>query len=322
MPSATLETSTDPDETYLDVEALAVAAPNLERTTAVFVPLDLSFPFSFDLFLYGALDPERLGGALPTVLSISDGECEPEFNGAQRRIAQHFLAAAAALGLTSVAASGDLGFLGCQEKTQAAGYPASSRWVTGVGGTDLTLDAQNRIANQTVWSTFGDGSGDTTGSGGGPSVDFGRPPWQTGPGIDAAIQPTGSDRLTPDVASMASFTPGIAVNGGAGGWTGGGGTSAATPLVAAMLALIAQQERAAGRPPLGSVNPLLYELARGSGYGTIFADVVEGTSSPRPDTPLGKSPAGGAAQPGYDLATGLGQPRGPALADAVAASAP
>ena len=321
MPSGVLDTSTDPDETYLDVEALSVVAPELDRITAVFVPLDQAFPPSLPLFLFGALDPDRQGGRLPDVLSISDGVCESQFNRDQRRLSQHFLAAATALGVTAAAASGDLGFLGCQEQATGPGFPASSRWVTGVGGTDLTLDAQNQVADQRVWSTFGDGSGDTTGTGGGPSEDFSRPGWQAGPGIGPDLQPSGGEaRLTPDVASMASFTPGIAVFGGEGGWTGGGGTSAATPLVAGMLALVAQQERAAGRPPLGSVNPFLYGLARSPQYGSVFDDVVAGTSSPRPGTPLGQSPAGGAAQPGYDLATGLGTPRATALADVVAAA--
>ena len=321
MPSASLDVSTAPDETYLDVEALSVVAPELDRITAVFVPLDQAFQPSLPLFLLGALDPDRQGGALPDVLSISDGVCESQFNRDQRRLAQHFLAAATALGVTVAAASGDLGFLGCQEKATGPSFPASSRWVTGVGGTDLTLDAQNRIADQTVWSTFGDGSGDTTGTGGGPSEVFGRPGWQAAPGIDAGLEPGGTHRLTPDIASMASFTPGIAVFGGAGGWNGGGGTSAATPLAAGTLALVAEQERDAGRAPLGSVNPLLYGLARGPSSGAVFADVVSGTSSPRPETPLGRSPAGGAAQAGYDLATGLGSLRAPALADAVAAEA-
>jgi subtilase family serine protease len=118
---------------------------------------------------------------------------------------------------------------------------------------------------------------------------------------------------------MGSFTPGIVTFGGFQGWTGGGGTSAATPLAAALAALVNQQEEAAGRPPLGLLNPALYRFARGRQYDSIFSDVVKGTSSPQPNTPLGRSPAGGAAQKGYDLSTGLGSLRGEELAAAVAA---
>ena len=118
---------------------------------------------------------------------------------------------------------------------------------------------------------------------------------------------------------MGSFTPGLASLGGGEGWGPGGGTSAATPLSAAILALVLEQQRAAGRPALGAVNQLLYGLARGPAYDSIFWDVVSGTSSPKPTSELGRSPAGGAAQRGYDLATGLGSLRAAAFAAAVAA---
>jgi subtilase family serine protease len=319
MPSASRDTSTAPEETYLDAEALATLAPGLERITAVYVPLDSSFQSAFPLFMLGALDPARQGGQLPDVLSISDGVCEPQLSAADRRLGQHLLRAASALGITALAASGDLGFLGCQEKAKGASWPASSRYATAVGGTELTLDAQNHLTDQVVWSTFGtEGESNGTGSGGGPSVVWPRPAWQQAPGIGPPLQPQGSTRLTPDLAAMGSFTPGLATFGGGEGWGPGGGTSAATPFTAAILALALQQEQLAGRPAFGAVNPLLYELARGPAYGSVFSDIVQGTSSPQPKTPLGQSPAGGAAQPGFDLATGLGSLRAVAFAAAVA----
>jgi len=130
-------------------------------------------------------------------------------------------------------------------------------------------------------------------------------------------------RLVPDLGAMASFKPGVAVfQTSTGGWGGGGGTSAATPITAAMVALAVQQEKQAGRPPLGLITPLLYRLGRGPGYGTTFYDVTVGTSSRKPNSAAGKTPAGGAAQPGYDLATGLGSLKATAFADAVAANPP
>jgi hypothetical protein len=86
-----------------------------------------------------------------------------------------------------------------------------------------------------------------------------------------------------------------------------------------MVALTLEQERKAGRPPLGSIAPLLYQLARGPGYHSIFYDITQGTSSRRPKSAAAKTPAGGAAQPGYDLATGLGSLNASAFAAAVAA---
>jgi kumamolisin len=319
LPGGTLDTSTEPDETYLDVEALAAVAPRLRQITALFVPLDLSFENSLPLFLFGALDRGRQGGHLPDVLSMSDGVCESLFTPDELRLSERMLQAAAALGITAMAASGDLGFVGCSTGSSGASFPASSRWVTGVGGTQLTLDAANRIDGQIVWSTFTTDPNQGGGSGGGPSQVWGRPGFQQARGIDEGLQPGKPRRLTPDIASMGSFDPGIVTFGGAGGWTGGGGTSAATPLAAALLALVNQQEVAAGRPELGAVNRLLYHFARAGSYDSIFWDVVKGTNSPQPNTPLGRSPAGGAAQRGYDLSTGLGSLRGPAFAAAVAA---
>jgi subtilase family serine protease len=122
---------------------------------------------------------------------------------------------------------------------------------------------------------------------------------------------------------MASDEPGISTfDGGQGGWGTDSGTSAATPLTAAIVALVAQREREDSRPPLGSLPPLLYTLARGPDYHSIFDDITVGTSSRRPSSPAARTPAGGAAQPGYDLATGLGSLNATAFAAAVAARAP
>jgi subtilase family serine protease len=320
MPGGGPDTSTAPEETYLDAEALAAIAPGLERITAITVPQDLSFQASFALFMLGALDPARQGGHLPDILSISDGVCESEASRGERSIGQHLLRAAAALGITTLASSGDLGFLGCQSGSGAS-WPAGSRYVTAVGGTDITLDLQNVLTDQVVWSTFASEPTSGTGSGGGPSQVWPRPAWQRAPGIGADLQPGGRrTRLTPDLASMASFMPGLAVLGGYGGWTGGGGTSAATPLTAAIVALVLERELSLGRPALGTLDPLLYSFAGGALYDSIFWDVIKGTSSPKPSSKTGNSPAGGSAQTGYDLATGLGSLRAKAFAEAVASS--
>ncbi len=316
MPGATRDTATDPGETVLDVEALSSLAPGLERITPIFVPLDVGFGNSFVLFMFGALDPSRQGGRLPDVLSISDGVCEDRFSADQLRLAERLLIEAAALGITTLAASGDLGFEGCFTSEPGALFPSSSPFATSVGGTNLTLTAANKIADQVVWSTFAT-QGDQVGTGGGRSKVWQRPAFQRAPGIGPQIQQGKKTRLAPDIAAMASFTPGLAVfDQYSGGWGGGGGTSAATPLEAAIMALVIEQERDAGRPRLGLVSPLVYQLARGSGYHSIFYDVTKGTSSRHPDSAIGRAPAGGAAQPGYDLATGLGSLNASTFADA------
>ncbi len=313
---------TGPDETVLDVEALAALAPRLQRITPIFVPLDQGFANSYLLFMFGALDPSRQGGQLPNVLSISDGDCEYAFAHDQLMLGQRMLTQAAALGITALAASGDLGFQGCFLGKPGVQFPGSSPFVTSVGGTQLALTQNNLIASQVVWSTYGNSNG-SNGTGGGPSVAWQRPGYQVAPGIGPQLQRGKPTRLTPDLAAMASFTPGFAdYDKQDQGWGADGGTSAATPFMAAMVALVLQQERKAGRPPLGSLNPLLYRLARGPGYHSIFYDIAQGTSSRRPRSAVGKTPAGGAAQPGYDLATGLGSLNATAFASAVASVGP
>ena len=319
MPGANTDTATAPEETVLDVEALASLAPRLERISPIFVPLDQGFSNSFLLFMFGALDPGRQGGNLPHILSISDGVCEYRFTADELQLGRRLLIEAAVLGITTLAASGDLGLLGCFTSRRGALFPSSFPYTTSVGGTDLSLTGDDQIARQAVWSTFASQPAQGAGSGGGPSSAWDRPSFQRAPGLSPLLQPAGRTRLAPDLAAMASFTPGLAVfQKGGGGWGLGGGTSAATPLMAAIVALVMEQERKAGRPPLGSLQPLLYELARGPGYNRIFFDVTEGTSSRDPSSAAGKSPAGGAAQPGYDLATGLGSLNAAAFADAVA----
>lgn len=322
MPSGVNDTQAGPDETVLDVEALSFLAPKLERILPIFVPQDNKFNNPLLLFLIGALDPARQGGKLPDILSISDGICEYQFKKAEKWLAQRLLAEAAAIGITTLAASGDAGFLGCDLSRPGANFPASSRFVTAVGGTNLGLSPDNRITSQPVWSTYATKPSEGAGSGGGPSRFWPRPAFQEAPGLTPALQKGKESRLLPDVAAMGSFSPGIATyEQGTGGWGPGGGTSAATPLTAAMVALALQQEHEAGRPPLGLITPLLYELAQGPGYGSIFRDVTVGTSSRKPKSAVGRTPAGGAAQPGYDLATGLGSLNATAFADAVAALA-
>jgi hypothetical protein len=60
-----------------------------------------------------------------------------------------------------------------------------------------------------------------------------------------------------------------------------------------------------GQPPLGFVNPALYNLLAGSGYSSEFHDITSGSN-------------GFSATAGYDLVTGIGSPNGQVLVDALA----
>jgi subtilase family serine protease len=115
-------------------------------------------------------------------------------------------------GIAITASAGDLG-LGQVE------FPASSPFVTAVGGTSLTADpTQPRGWTETVWS----------GSGNGCSIMVGLPSWQTAAGTCAA-------RSVPDVSMLADSAVGVTVFSSAEhGWVTLGGTSVGAPFVAGL----------------------------------------------------------------------------------------
>ena len=158
-------------------------------------------------------------------------------------------------------------------------YPATSRYVTAVGGTTLTASGISGTARgwaETAWS----------GSGSGCSAYIAKPAWQT-------VSTGCAGRAEADVSAVANPATGVAVyqTYGASGWGVYGGTSAAAPIVAAVYAL-------AGTPGAGDY-PAAYPYARS---GSLF-DVAAGTNGGC-GAPLCQ------AGPGWDGPTGLGTPAG------------
>ena len=166
--------------------------------------------------------------------------------------------------------SGDTGY-GTQ-------FPASSPFVTAVGGTSLTKTAGNGWS-EVAWS----------GAGSGCSQFFSKPVWQTDSGCVR--------RTVSDVAAVADPNTGVAVYDstpdarGHVGWLEFGGTSVAAPLVAAMYAL-------AGNAT--TINYASYAYSHQSG----LYDVLSGSNGVCTPPYLCTSGAG------YDGPTGLGTPRG------------
>ena len=80
-----------------------------------------------------------------------------------------------------------------------------------------------------------------------------------------------------------------------------GGTSAGSPQWAGIFAL-ANSARAAGKGPLGFVNPGLYQIAQSANYVKDFHDIVMGENI------LVGTGIGFNTLNGYDLATGWGTP--------------
>ncbi len=178
----------------------------------------------------------------------------------------------------------------------------ANAYLTSVGGTKLTTDSAGNFVSESVWNdrTPNNGQGGDWGSGGGVSFIYGAPAWQQG-FATTTNHGFATGRNFPDVAMPATEIYLISENGQAGA---SGGTSAAAPLWAGFMALVNQQAAISNRPPIGFLNPAIYNLARSANYTTVFNDVVLG------DNTWPGSPTNYFAVPGYDLATGLGSPKG------------
>ena len=297
------------DESLLDLQVVAPILTGASSVRIVETPEAANLVESMVNGMATALNADGRGTASPDVVSVSYGECL-DVTGATDAalgalgtfaVAEDLLASAALVGTSVFVASGDAGAAGCTRgeadaTAQEVSWPSSSRWVTAVGGTLISLTADNHRSAEQVWNNapwFGPNAG---GAGGGPAL--GPRPW---------YQPraTPADRrIVPDLVAHASDLVGwpLAVPTESGGATivPIGGTSASTPFVAANFALIAARERAAGRPPLGFVNPWLYALgARGQG----FYDIAGSNNQTNPQTPCC------VATRGFDQASGLGAPR-------------
>jgi kumamolisin len=199
-------------------------------------------------------------------------------------------------GTTAFDATGDMAGLECRGGKRWSDPPspddvgldavASVPEMTAVGGTSLSTDAQGGWLAEQSWYDVPL----TQGTAGGASSLFSRPSWQTvGPAAGPADR-----RLVPDVAAVADpftgvkfvFHQQVVV---------GGGTSQAAPVWAGMAAVINQLLASQGLEPLGDLNPLLYQVAKGSAVPG-FRDIDLGGNAISP----GSS--------GYDMVTGLGSP--------------
>ena len=178
-----------------------------------------------------------------------------------------------------------------------AAYESTDPSVTGVGGTALLVDATTGLrTSEVVWDDTTAGSYYGVGeTGGGTSIEFSRPTWQTGMGV-----PAGTKRLAPDVALVsAGSTPGLLIFNGLEYYVSG--TSWASPTWAAFTALINQGRNVntLARLPLGLLNPRIYPL---NGTGNFY-DITSGNNA------FGANADGNyAATAGYDECTGIGVP--------------
>jgi subtilase family serine protease len=306
-------------ETTLDVEYAHAGAPDAKIVLVEAAKDDIQ---QLALAVRYAVQ-HRLGG----VISLSWGEPEQALGRKLVSSYSSIFSQAARSHITIVASSGDSGASGQGDngnyyRHPVVSWPATSPFVTAVGGTRLNLNASGaRNGLDTAWNDtystavndffFGHDGPDPLATGGGKSAYYGRPGYQNG-----VRNVTGNQRGIPDISMSASCS--VAVNvfetytGGNGGWTASCGTSESAPMFAAIIALAGQ---VAGHP-LGLVNPALYALAARHAPGIVPVASGNNTVSFPGGTVHGYS-----VRHGYNLVTGLGTVNGRYLVPELASSA-
>jgi len=178
-------------------------------------------------------------------------------------------------------ASGDTGTDGCRDaagnKHITAGWPSSSPYVFGVGGTMIGSGGVEVVWNQN--SATAEAAG-----GGAPSEMFSKPAYQMGK------TPNDNARDEPDMSAIASGVF-IIFHGQHGSV---GGTSASTPITAGLWALL---DQAKGGRGITDASTKVYSI----GTSGAFNDVTMGNNG-GPDG----TGAGYTAGSGFDVATGWG----------------
>lgn len=296
------------------------------------------------------------------IITMSYGGCETDYTTYAGQTFEPFLQQANAQGQTVLVSAGDEDAATCDVVDSASGaattaaqgatvsYPASSPYVTAVGGTRFN-EGSGSYWNSTnnsfggsatgyipeiVWNETNDpgnisqnsGVADIVGTGGGASVLFGKPSWQVGTGV-----PSDGARDLPDVAFNAAIysdpynfcsadtSRGVGAYACTASTFGGlvGGTSLSAPNFAAMLAIVEQKN--GSTVGLGNINVALYSIAAGSSSSAVFNDITSGNNVV--PCVVGTSDCtsgmlGFVAGVGYDQTTGWGSVNGAAFATALA----
>jgi len=175
-------------------------------------------------------------------------------------------------GIAVTASTGDSGYVG-------GSYPASSSYVTAVGGTSLKTAANTRGWTETVWSGAGSGCS---------SYNIAL--------AAAAASNTGcAKRAMADVSAVADPNTGVAVYDstayrGSSGWMVFGGTSASAPIIGSVYALSGNTSGYANAVPYSHTSALF--------------DVISGSNGTCPTSQWCT------ARVGWDGPSGLGTPNG------------
>jgi len=210
----------------------------------------------------------------------------------------YYFALGAAEGITFFAASGDYGAYGTVPLLYGSAiFPATSPFVTAVGGTSLFVLKGKGYGYETAWSVlpqyFGVPVG-TVSSGGGLSSFFPIPWYQQGV-INS------STRAIPDVSAVGNPYTGLEII-----YLGNkevvGGTSLSSPLWAGMIANVISTTNKS----IGLLNPILYWIYNNkTWYQRAFHQITFGFNGEY------------YANEGYNLVTGIGSPNVGELTSAI-----
>lgn len=263
----------------------------------------------------------------PLVHSISYGDIEPMSDASTMQRVNTEIGKLAARGITVFASSGDDGVFNFQARGDPSkcdgafvpSFPATAPYITAVGA---TMGAES---NQAEVACTSDAGGIIT-TGGGFSTVFDQPSYQkqavenylnSGPSLPSSDKFVATGRGYPDVA-FAGYNFVIAI---AGKLTAESGTSASSPSFAALITLINGKRIAAGKKPLGFLNPVLYQIAQSN--PAVFNDITSGRNNCAAGAKQGQPHAavccseGFTATTGWDPLTGLGTPNFDALSAAL-----
>jgi hypothetical protein len=262
-------------EMALDVEWVHAIAP--KANIILVESLDNSDANLYAADVYAASQAATAAGFAPvTVVSNSWGGSEYSTETSDDANFSH-------TGVSFVFSAGDSG-------GRFAQYPSASPNVLSVGGTTLSLDANNNWSREVAWRL----------GGGGQSSYEAKPAFQSS--ITKLVR-----RGTPDVAYDADPNTGVSVyDTNNGGFLQVGGTSAGAPQWAALVAIANQGREANGKSAFngGDLLTAIYTVSQSD-----YHDIKQGSNGNRAGT-------------GYDLATGRGTPIANLLIPDLVAAAP
>jgi subtilase family serine protease len=243
------------DEASLDVEWAHAIAPKANIVIEI-MPTEDWDEFEF------AIDYARQN-KLGKVISNSYGYPEALFGAATVNGFEQVLKKAAAAGLAVNFSTGDGGDEGTGAPNAGGqSYPATSAYVTAIGGTSIGIPNGNAAGAEVGWGnnatylSFGatsvvdppDSLGNIGGAGGGESTFISKPSWQK--------SFSGTGRLEPDISAVADPYTGVVFVENGQALAGIGGTSLSSPIFSAIWALADQKAGAS----LGQAAPLLAKL--------------------------------------------------------------